>query len=204
MTEAEWDTSSDLFQMARAASTRPRASARVFRLYLAAFWREQARRILDPSARQQMEWWVTAVEEWADSGIPPKTGRKLFMYFQAEEAESGFVDTLQGLTERPLARAERQTALWALHELFGNPYATRRKQKGDPRRGWMCAPAWRTETAVTLARQMYESREFSAMPILADALQDAGCDNDDILSHCRGAGPHVRGCWVVDLVLGKT
>ena len=41
------------------------------------------------------------------------------------------------------------------------------------------------------------------MPILADALQDAGCDNDDILNHCRDDGPHVRGCWVVDLVLGK-
>ena len=64
-------------------------------------------------------------------------------------------------------------------------------------------PAWRTDTAVSLARQMYESREFSAMPILADALQDAGCDNPDVLNHCRGEGPHVRGCWVVDLVLGK-
>ncbi|MCI0699658.1 MAG: hypothetical protein L0241_01040 [Planctomycetia bacterium] len=62
---------------------------------------------------------------------------------------------------------------------------------------------WRTDTAVSLARTMYESREFSAMPILADALQDAGCDNEDILNHCRGDGPHVRGCWVVDLVLGK-
>jgi hypothetical protein len=41
------------------------------------------------------------------------------------------------------------------------------------------------------------------MPILADALEDAGCDNADILQHCRGAGEHVRGCWVVDLVLGK-
>jgi hypothetical protein len=40
--------------------------------------------------------------------------------------------------------------------------------------------------------------------ILADALQDAGCDNDRILDHCRGPGPHVRGCWVVDLVLGKS
>jgi hypothetical protein len=50
---------------------------------------------------------------------------------------------------------------------------------------------------------MYDSREFSAMPILADALQDAGCDSHDILDHCRGPGPHVRGCWVVDLVLAK-
>ena len=50
---------------------------------------------------------------------------------------------------------------------------------------------------------MYASRDFSPMPILADALQDAGCDSADILDHCRGSGPHVRGCWVVDLVLGK-
>jgi hypothetical protein len=41
------------------------------------------------------------------------------------------------------------------------------------------------------------------MPELADALAEAGCNNPDILSHCRGPGPHVRGCWVVDLVLGK-
>ena len=59
-------------------------------------------------------------------------------------------------------------------------------------------------TRLHLARGMYDSRDFSAMPILADALQDAGCDNDDILNHCRDAsGVHVRGCWVVDLVLGK-
>jgi hypothetical protein len=62
---------------------------------------------------------------------------------------------------------------------------------------------WPTSTVVTLARQMYESRDFSAMPILADALQDAGCENADVLAHCRGPGPHVRGCWVVDLLLGK-
>jgi len=63
--------------------------------------------------------------------------------------------------------------------------------------------AWRTSTVMLLAQQMYESRDFSAMPILADALQDAGCDNDDILNHCRAESLHVRGCWVVDLVLGK-
>jgi hypothetical protein len=73
----------------------------------------------------------------------------------------------------------------------------------SPFRPVVFSPDWRTDTAVTLAQQMYDSREFGAMPILADALQDAGCDNDDILQHCRGDGLHVRGCWVVDLVLGK-
>jgi hypothetical protein len=50
---------------------------------------------------------------------------------------------------------------------------------------------------------MYESRDFSDMPILADAHEEAGCTNADVLGHCRQAGEHVRGCWLVDLLLGK-
>jgi hypothetical protein len=51
---------------------------------------------------------------------------------------------------------------------------------------------------------MYESRDFGAMPILADALQDAGCDSEGVLGHCRDENAtHLRGCWVVDLVLGE-
>ena len=61
----------------------------------------------------------------------------------------------------------------------------------------------RSSVVAAIARSMYETRDFTAMPILADALADAGCDDEPLLSHCRGPGPHVRGCWVVDLVLGK-
>lgn len=61
---------------------------------------------------------------------------------------------------------------------------------------------WLTTLTVAFARQMYESCEFSTMLILADALEDAGCDNIDILSHCRDQRPHVRGCWVLDELLG--
>lgn len=64
-------------------------------------------------------------------------------------------------------------------------------------------PEWRTSTVLALCEQMYRSGDFSPMPILADALQDAGCGDPHILSHCRSDGPHVRGCWMVDLVLGK-
>jgi hypothetical protein len=74
---------------------------------------------------------------------------------------------------------------------------------GNPFRPVAFSPSWRTSTAVALAQQMYDSREFSALPILADALQDAGCDDEDVLQHCRGPGAHARGCWVVDGVLGK-
>jgi hypothetical protein len=74
---------------------------------------------------------------------------------------------------------------------------------GDPFRPVACDPGWRTADVVSLARGIYDERAFDRLPILADALQDAGCDNADVLGHCRGPGPHVRGCWVVDLVLGK-
>ena len=74
---------------------------------------------------------------------------------------------------------------------------------GDPFRPVDFNPAWRTDTALTLARSMYAAREFGAMPILADALQDAGCEDAEVLAHCRGDTTHVRGCWVADLLLGK-
>jgi hypothetical protein len=90
---------------------------------------------------------------------------------------------------RELTRAHQPRLL---RDIFGSPFRT-----------VSFSPGWRTETVIALAKQMYESRDFGAMPILADALQDAGCDSEDILGHCRGPGPHVRGCWVVDLVLGK-
>jgi len=79
-----------------------------------------------------------------------------------------------------------------IRDIFGNPF-----------RPVAFDPSWRTTTAVAIAKGMYDSRDFSAMPILADALQDAGCEHADILDHCRSPGPHVKGCWVVDLVLGK-
>jgi hypothetical protein len=93
----------------------------------------------------------------------------------------------------PVYAAESAAHCDIIRDIFGNPF---RKVKFNKK--------WRTDTATTLARQMYESRDFGAMPILADALQDAGCDNDDVLNHCRDTSQvHVRGCWVVDLVLGK-
>jgi hypothetical protein len=68
-------------------------------------------------------------------------------------------------------------------------------------------PAWLTwhdGLLVSMARQMYDSRDFSDMPVLADALEEAGCQDQDILGHCRSGFEHVRGCWVVDLILGKS
>jgi hypothetical protein len=67
-------------------------------------------------------------------------------------------------------------------------------------------PSWRTwhdSTVPKIAQTIYDDRHFQDLPILADALEKAGCSSADILNHCRSEGPHVRGCWVVDLILGK-
>jgi hypothetical protein len=80
-----------------------------------------------------------------------------------------------------------------LRDIFGNPF-----------RPVVLDPAWLSSDVLALARGIYDERAFDRMPILADALQDAGCDNEDILTHCRDTSlTHVRGCWVVDLLLGK-
>src|SRR5262249_18379904 len=79
-----------------------------------------------------------------------------------------------------------------LRDIFGNTF-----------RPVTLDPAWRSSTVTSLAQAIYEKRAFDRLPILADALEDAGCDNADVLGHSRGGDEHVRGCWVVDLVLGR-
>jgi hypothetical protein len=93
--------------------------------------------------------------------------------------------------------AGRDDVEWAiklklLRDIFGNPF-----------RPVVFDPAWLTPTVVALTNGIYSERAFDRMPILADALEEAGCDNAEVLLHCRGDGPHVKGCWVVDAVLGK-
>ena len=63
--------------------------------------------------------------------------------------------------------------------------------------------SWNGGTVAGLARSVYDERRFADLPILADALEEAGCDNAELLTHLRGPGPHVRGCWALDLLLGK-
>lgn len=89
--------------------------------------------------------------------------------------------------------AERIRQCECLRCLFGNPFRPVKLNRH-----------WLSATVLDLARTVYDERVFERMPILADALMDAGCDSKEILQHCHGPVPHVRGCWVVDLFLGKT
>jgi hypothetical protein len=82
-----------------------------------------------------------------------------------------------------------------LRDIFGNPF---RPVAGE--RAW---PEWAGGTAARLARAIYEERRFGDLPVLADALEETGCTDGEILGHLRGPGPHARGCWVVDLILSR-
>jgi hypothetical protein len=192
MTEAEWLASgvpSDLLNFLTAD-----ASERKFRLFGvastrhlgAAHWNRAAE-----DAMQIAERFVDGAEE--DIKLTAAFRRVYGSPFGIQLAESGWhhAKTWADQGNHHLGLRPGQAAL--LRDIFGNPF-----------RPVAFDPDWRTSTAVAIARGMYESRDFSAMPILADALQDAGCDNDDVLNHCRNEKKvHVRGCWVVDLVLGK-
>ena len=79
-----------------------------------------------------------------------------------------------------------------LRDIFGNPF-----------RPIAVDLAWQTSTVIGLAQGIYDERAFDRLPILADALEDAGCTEATILEHLRGAGPHVRGCFALDALLGK-
>jgi hypothetical protein len=105
--------------------------------------------------------------------------------------------TTARLIEDPDRRAEseRQAQAGLLRDIAGNPFrpSSLNATRLNPRNGLVRS----------MARQIYEEHSFADLPILADALEDAGCDNREILDHCRGPGEHARGCWVVDLLLGK-
>ena len=94
-------------------------------------------------------------------------------------------------------RRQKHAAAMAnlLRCIIGNPFRPVKLAKS-----WL---AWNNGAAGQLAQTIYDGRQFDRLPDLADVLEEAGCTNSDILSHCRVRGEHARGCWVLDLVLGR-
>jgi hypothetical protein len=109
-----------------------------------------------------------------------------FNVWRAEMAARPTRPTLQERSEemRPLCDF--------LRDVFGNPFRPPRL-----RPAWL---AWNDRTIPILAQSIYAERAYDRLPILADALEDAGCAQGELLLHLRGPGPHVRGCWAVDLL----
>jgi hypothetical protein len=116
-----------------------------------------------------------------------------------EAAWNAADEVLKPSVEAAATRTERQNQIDLLRDIFGNPF-----------RSVTIDPSWPTPAVTSLAAAIYEERHMPSghfdnhrMGVLADALEDAGCDNAEILGHLRSDGEHVRGCWAVDLLLGR-
>jgi hypothetical protein len=142
---------------------------------------------------------VDVVERWADGLATTAEQRWAEETSLRPGTRVGWVPLAKGYWEAvEAARAageerDELTQCQIVRDVFGNPF-----------RPTVIEPIWQSESVVGLSRAIYTDRAFDRLPILADALEEAGCDAADVLAHCRGPGPHVRGCWVVDLVLGKS
>jgi hypothetical protein len=207
MTEAEWLNSTDPKPMLN--FLQGKTSERKFRLFAVACCRRMENLPVDMRSRMAVE----VAERFAD-GLAQEDERI------AAEEEANAADRITYLAA-PAARVIRLDAAKAavdtsdlsaafavdadepspvelvsqtclIHDIFGDPF-----------RPITINPTWLTSTVLALVQGIYNERAFDRMPILADALQDAGCDNEEILNHCRQPGEHVRGCWVVDLLLSK-
>ena len=204
MTEAEWLSCADPGMMLDAI--RETTSDRKLRLWACAYtaWYANGRAYLIEAVR--------AAERWADGDTTVDLGphARFYVCFPSawHAAHEGTAGAVANWAESTHKRRATRLLLDNLRCVFGNPF-----------RPTAVDPHWLTETVVSLARAMYDGRDFIPMPILADALQDVGCDDAEVLAHCRlddvglysadvtvpfrTRGPHVRGCWVVDLILGK-
>jgi hypothetical protein len=92
-----------------------------------------------------------------------------------------------------IAAGEYEEQARLLRDILGNPF-----------RRAALNPSWLTPDVMTGAGHIYQDRAFGRLPVLADALLDAGCQDEALIQHCREPGPHARGCWAVDLILGKS
>jgi hypothetical protein len=221
MTEAEWLAGTGLGPMVE--FLRGRASDRRLRLFAVACCQQlmpwnQNRRVVEALIR---------AERYADGGLAESTMEKWYQELNRISYEirremggggnaqtticwavgavclprryDGFVNAWQALTNMAgvfgpeFSGRGPAIVRTLLDDTFGNPF-----------RPVAVEPDWRTSTVAALATGIYADRAFDRLPILADALEDAGCEAPDVLAHCRSDGVHVRGCWVVDLVLGKT
>jgi hypothetical protein len=220
MTEAEWLSTTRPYDLIHFRANR---SERKRRLLACAF----ARRVLPLIPEERYRLAVETAERYADGMADEAELRTTRRVIQRAWRERQFTEAGNHAATAVLATLARE-AVGAVHcfesaaaarasltrpdwhagseeetsaqcvlarDVFGNPF---RSVTLDP--AWL---AWNGSTVRHLAQAVYDGRAFDRLPVLADALEDAGCTDAVLLAHCRWPGPHVRGCWVLDLLLGK-
>jgi hypothetical protein len=203
MTEAEWLASWQPVQMLQFLGDGP--GERSLRLFACAAARRILHMLRDARSRQAVE----VAERYAD-GLADENelqaaaaGAALFADEMVNARLTGWnAARTTALTAAPRAAAAAQRAAVAaadadtVRDVFGNPFRPRPAIEPE----WL---AWNDTLVRKLAQSIYDERRFADTPVLADALEDAGCDDADLLEHLRGPARHVRGCWAVDLLLAK-
>lgn len=222
MTESEWLSCTDptpMLRHLRAIDT----SERKLRLLACACCRRIWDLLTDPRSRQAVE----VAERYADGqatlrdlararahALTAAGGAAWAAYWAANVKAGGPLwNALAAAAAAPARFAAQQAqgqqgATWELVQASSvrDQIGLIREIVGNPFRPAHVEPAWRTHDhgiVARLAEGIYEDRAFDRLPVLSDALEDAGCTDTDLLSHCRQDGEHVRGCWVVDLLLDK-
>jgi hypothetical protein len=226
MIEQEWLLSSKIGPMVDYLGLRPTGRSRKLRLFAVACCRRVWHLLPDEPSRQA----VLAAERYADKLTRTAALKAAYAAAGGDALRSGYnpagpvvrvnaptgafwtaanAHTLAGQHDdsgKPLggyerARADREerTQTDILRDIFDNPFRPTAFDSGR-----------RTAAILSIARAAYEDRELPSgeldsdhLAVLSDALEDGGCTDDAILTHLRGPGPHVRGCWALDLVLGK-
>lgn len=229
MTEKQWLRSANAEAMNRFYGER--LTERKARLIMLAACRRHPRPLAHADVRPILD---LLVSHYADprAADAPFTGRHLMGAYRRLERHASSTDSGEdrGISFGMVAAAEPVSTMKRLDEDFeylvfsclhdvavgvSDSGDTKKESKlqavlvrevvGNPFRPVALDPAWLSDTVVSHARQIHTSEDFSSMPILADALQDAGCDDPDVLSHCRDPKQtHVRGCWVLDLIVTAT
>jgi hypothetical protein len=228
MTEAEWLTCADPEPML--AYLRGTASDRKLRLFACSCCRRVWALLIDPASRAAVEFSEAHADaglrgrrgfpavrraahlalraaQRAAEGAGPEARHAVQARVLAAYAVDGLtapvqaaavannlaraIRVLRGVALRSGACPEQEQQAGLVREQFGNPF-----------RCVAVEPQWLSSDVVALARGIHAEGAFDRLPILADALQEAGCEEGPLLAHCRGPGPHARGCWAVDLLLG--
>jgi hypothetical protein len=225
MTEAEWSACTEPLKMLEFLRASGSASERKLRLFAVAVCRRIWHLLTDERARKAVE----VAERFAD-GLAP--ARELVAAVSAAEgvhpgtalAELAIWQAVRSVLSLDAGSAAHHAAFAACCADKGRPAERRfgplraavsaeqaaqcgllRDIVGGPFRPLPpLEPARFTPTVVSIARRAYHERDFAALPVLADALEDTGCTDEDVLRHCRlQAQAHCRGCWLIDLLLGK-
>ena len=202
MTEADWLACTDPMPMLW--SLRDKASDRKLRLAACGYCRS-VWRFMGKASRKAVLLGEQMADEPVDESLRKAVARAAIeAVCRLEEAGDDFF-----MAADMAYRVPSNDGWYAVEWTIGNrpPLASGvpivRDIFGDPFRPVIIEPGWLTRNLINLACTLYDDSAFYDLPILADALEEGGCTDPDILNHCRQPGEHVRGCWILDLLLGK-